>query len=229
MGATYHLWNADEVESLMKQRYPQYWDMYCNVRYPIMRADIGRIAILHTYGGLYADLDVHPNRGFYEQVKFAVARCPRQQKKKSGKVKAVRLPAKKTRTCRASTFLDMEVIVGSAGNAVFLAWLEYIREQIAEKPYKNKKNIFYKWRMRYVFHTTGPRGMTRFLNQRANAAYKRDMTFLECNHFKDAETLTAHEKRKFDVISYQSQSYFTTKHSMGPRSCHHCQRLYAWA
>ena len=41
-GAAYHLWNAAEVESLVKQRYPQYWDMYCDVRYPIMRCDIGR-------------------------------------------------------------------------------------------------------------------------------------------------------------------------------------------
>ena len=33
--------------------------------------------------------------------------------------------------------------------------------------------------------------------------------YLECNHFKGADRLTAVDKRAFDVISYQSQSYFT--------------------
>ena len=74
MRATYHLWSAAEVESLVKQRYPQFWDMYCNVRYPIMRCDIGRLCIIHAYGGLYSDLDVLPNREIYTQVPFAVSR-----------------------------------------------------------------------------------------------------------------------------------------------------------
>ena len=65
MGARYHLWNAAEVETLMRTRYPQFWDTYQRVRYPVMRADIARIAILHAYGGLYADLDTMPNRQSY--------------------------------------------------------------------------------------------------------------------------------------------------------------------
>ena len=73
-GAAYMLWTADDLESLMKQRYHQYWDMYCNVRYPIMRCDIGRLAIIHSYGGLYSDLDVVPNRSWYPQVELALPR-----------------------------------------------------------------------------------------------------------------------------------------------------------
>ena len=63
MSAHYHLWIADEVESLVKQRYPQYWDMYSSVRYPVMRCDIGRLIIILAYGGLYADLDTKPIDG----------------------------------------------------------------------------------------------------------------------------------------------------------------------
>ena len=77
IGAKYILWTAPDVESLMKQRYPQFWDMYCGVRYPIMRVDIGRVAIIHTYGGLYSDLDVMPNRLCYEQADLVLARVTR--------------------------------------------------------------------------------------------------------------------------------------------------------
>ena len=80
MGAKYHLWNAAEVESLMKRHYPKYWAMYCGARYPIMRCDIGRLAILHSYGGLYSDLDCMPNRAWYGQAEFALSRVKKLQK-----------------------------------------------------------------------------------------------------------------------------------------------------
>ena len=60
MGAQYHLWSADEVDALIKKHYPQFWAMYQKVPFPVMRVDIGRICILHHYGGLYSDLDVFP-------------------------------------------------------------------------------------------------------------------------------------------------------------------------
>ena len=214
MGAKYHLWSAASVESLIKQRYPQYWDMYCGVRYPIMRCDIGRIAIIHSYGGLYADLDTQPNRVWYEQVDLALARV-KVPRDKSGTVKATRLSTKKEQSSVECTmFLEMEVIIGSAENAVFLDWIEYIREQIACKPYTDNSSFWHTARMRYVFHTTGPYGMNRFLKLPVNAAKLERMKFVECNWFKDAEALNENRKRVFDVISYQSQSYFTKEHEI---------------
>ena len=68
--------------------------------------------------------------------------------------------------------------------------------------------------MRYVFHTTGPYAMNRFLRLPANAATLERMKFVECKYFKDAESLNENGKRVFDVISYQSQSYFTTEHEI---------------
>ena len=213
MSAHYQLWTADEVESLVKQWYPQYWGMYSSVRYPVMRCDIGRLIILHMYGGLYADLDTKPNRSWYEQVELAVQRikCPRKiglsakKKRKHGFSKKVSRVTGDNESC-----LDMEVIVGTPGNAIFIRWLNYIAEQIQKKSY-DRGSFWYNAKMRYIFHTTGPYCMRRFFSLPCNAEWlaAKRLHYLECNHFKEADRLTVVDKRAFDVISYQSQSYFT--------------------
>jgi len=227
MGAKYHLWNAAEVESLMKRHYPKYWAMYCGARYPIMRCDIGRLAILHSYGGLYSDLDCMPNRAWYGQAEFALSRVKKLQKlgrvgtpqlglavKKTMKKKRLGLTSKHKPTCRdADEYLDMEVIIGSAGNSMFLDWLAYVHQEIASKPYAQKKSFWYSAKMRYVFHTTGPHSMNRFLTKYRNDV-DADIKYLECNYFKEVGSLSENRKRLFDVISYPSQSYFTKKHAI---------------
>ena len=40
------------------------------------------------------------------------------------------------------------------------------------------------------------------------------MKYLECNHFKLANSLTQTDRRSFDVISYESNSYFTEAHEI---------------
>ena len=76
MGAQYHLWNAAEVESLVKQRYPEFWDMYRGVRYPIMRADIGRLVVLHNYGGMLTWISCQTVLGMRRQHwQCLVCRC----------------------------------------------------------------------------------------------------------------------------------------------------------
>jgi hypothetical protein len=227
MGAKYHLWNAAEVESLMKKHYPKYWAMYCGARYPIMRCDIGRLAILHCYGGLYSDLDCMPNRAWYGQAELALSRVKKLQKLCCvGRPKlrlAVKKAMKKKPTGRTSRhkptsrdvdeYLDMEVIIGSAGNIVFLDWLAYVHQEIASKPYAQKKSFWYCAKMRYVFHTTGPHSMNRFLTKYRNDV-DADIKYLECNYFKEVDSLSENRKRLFDVISYPSQSYFTKKHAI---------------
>ena len=47
-----------------------------------MRVDIGRVMILHRYGGLYSDLDVIPNRSSYAQTPFASCMVPGLSAKK---------------------------------------------------------------------------------------------------------------------------------------------------
>ena len=212
MGAQYHLWNADELESLVKQRYPQLWDMYCGVRYPIMRSDIGRIVVIHAYGGLYADLDIYPNRTWYEQSSFTLPRVQMTEKKHGFLANVKRKAAAKC--VKPCIYLEMEVIIGAQENGIFLNWLEHIRQEIASKPYWDKKSFWYDAKMRYVYNTTGPKGLARFMRLPANSDLQQNMGHLECNHFSVAESMTAIERRRFDVISHESNSYFTNAHEI---------------
>ena len=218
-GAHYHLWDADEVESLVKQRYPQFWDLYCGVRYPIMRCDMARMCILHCYGGLYADLDILPNRDVYEQSQLAVTRIrvPSLLKghhwdsERSKRLAQFALPGEAT---KAKTALDMEVIIGATGNAIFLRWLEHMAQEIRGKDYKDKSSFWYNARMRYVYNTTGPYSMARFFRLPANAEDMRTMKHLRCNFPAEADGLTTLQRRFFDVISYESLSYMTSAHEI---------------
>lgn len=53
----YILWNKDSGDTFMKQNYNEYYNLYENVKYPIMKIDILRYCLLEHYGGLYADID----------------------------------------------------------------------------------------------------------------------------------------------------------------------------
>jgi hypothetical protein len=54
------LWNdREELEALIKSNYPQHYNLFMLFPYDIMRIDFARLAILHSYGGLYADMDVY--------------------------------------------------------------------------------------------------------------------------------------------------------------------------
>ena len=68
--------------------------------------------------------------------------------------------------------------------------------------------------MRYVYHTTGPRSMKRFLSLPSNRHIVATMKYLELNDFKQAAYLTTNDKRCFDVITYESNSYFTKLHEI---------------
>ena len=126
---------------------------------------------------------------------------------------AARLSAKKEPCSGGCTsVLDMEVIVGSEGNTVLLDWLDYIRDQIACRPYADKSSFWYNAKMRYVFNTTGPYSMRRFLKLPSNVTMLQNVKYLECNWFKDV--ICENRKRLYDVISLQSQSYFTKEHSI---------------
>jgi hypothetical protein len=54
----YKLWTAEEREALVAEQYPDFINTYRNYSYAIQRADAARYLILHTYGGVYADLDL---------------------------------------------------------------------------------------------------------------------------------------------------------------------------
>jgi len=53
------LWNDQEdIDNLIKNHYSQYWNLYQAFPFHVMKIDFARLAILHRFGGLYADMDV---------------------------------------------------------------------------------------------------------------------------------------------------------------------------
>ena len=192
IGAKYHLWTADEVDTLVSDHYPDVIEMYRNVRYPIMRVDIGRIVILHCYGGLYADLDVVPCHAAFHQVDFAVCR---QRKHKSKK------------QCQ----YEMEVLSAAPRNSVLVRWLDYMKTQISEKEFDGVNSFWRNAKMRYVFHTTGPLALARFLKLPANKECVAKIHLYHMNRPEEAATMTQVQKNIYDVITHQSMSYATTE------------------
>lgn len=59
---TYILWTDAELRQLIAADYPWLLPTYDAYQYPTQRWDASRYAVLHKYGGLYADLDLRPER-----------------------------------------------------------------------------------------------------------------------------------------------------------------------
>ena len=214
MGATHILWDASQVETLIRTRYSTIWDMYQQVRYPVMRVDIARIVILHAYGGLYADLDTLPNRQWYSEAPLAVCSVYGPTTG-GGRHDSDWREGTGPGGCQPRTeFLDMEVLVGEKGSPFFLKWLEHIRKEISEKNYKDQRSFWHNAKMRYIYNTTGPVSMRRFLKLPENASLQRRMLRLKMNWFKDEPKLTPSDRRHFDAITVESNTYFTDRHEI---------------
>ena len=194
MGARYHLWNADEVDTLVKTRFGFLWEAYQNVRYPVMRADIGRVAILYDYGGLYSDLDVFPNRCAYRQVPFAVCMRPNRSKKPGSQ----------------PTFLDMEVLVGRVDHPLLWEWLHFMAREMKRLPYN--RGFWRRAKMRYIYNTTGPVAMQRFLRLPANQTWSADISYVQGHTSEEGDDNSARDLQRYDVVSCTSNTYFTKEH-----------------
>ncbi|KAL1877998.1 hypothetical protein Daus18300_002352 [Diaporthe australafricana] len=60
LGYTVKLWTDDDIATLIKTNYTWLLPTYNGYGRSIQRADLGRLAVIHAEGGIYADLDVHP-------------------------------------------------------------------------------------------------------------------------------------------------------------------------
>ena len=56
----YMLWTDEDLRALIEKEYPWLLSTYDSYPFPTQRWDASRYAVLHRYGGLYADLDLHP-------------------------------------------------------------------------------------------------------------------------------------------------------------------------
>jgi len=66
----YMFWNdSEDIDRLVRDHYPRYWNLYRSFPVHIMRIDFARLCILHRYGGLYSDLDYYCYSNFDEDLK----------------------------------------------------------------------------------------------------------------------------------------------------------------
>lgn len=64
----YRFWTDEDIDNLVKDYYPQFWDMYSNFPAHIMKIDFVRFAIMHHHGGIYADMDYYCYQNFYDEL-----------------------------------------------------------------------------------------------------------------------------------------------------------------
>lgn len=183
--SNYELYDDKKAEKLMK-KYPEFYDMYKNVKYPVMKVDILRFVILHDKGGFYSDLDVIPlTDNLDNEIEDGLI------------------------IWRPKDVLNYEVIYSQKGNEYLLDFLRYVKKQIEEK---DKIKIYDKWKARYVLNTTGPYAFKRFINKFPN----KNMQFKEINRIAGEEQInySIKNKNKFPFFTLGEASWLekdTTK------------------
>jgi len=141
----YYLWDKIKCNHLIR-KYQEFYDLYNSVKYDIMRVDIIRFLILYEYGGLYIDLDCYPVENLkLLECDFAVAKT--------------RLTYKP---------YEMEILQSKKNNEILLEYLRYVKNQVI---IKNEIAIYKKWKCRYVYQTTGPMCLCRFLKNKHFCSY----------------------------------------------------------
>lgn len=63
------LWTDEDVDELIQNHYPQYWEQYSKLTPHILKIDLSRFFILHHCGGIYADMDMFCYKNFYDNIK----------------------------------------------------------------------------------------------------------------------------------------------------------------
>ena len=65
----YMYWTDEDLRNLVKEQYLEFLELYDSFPYHIMRVDFARFCILHSYGGIYADLDIYCYKNFYDLLR----------------------------------------------------------------------------------------------------------------------------------------------------------------
>lgn len=65
----YKLWNDEDIDRLIRDEYPEFWNTYQEFPVHIMKIDFVRFAFMHKFGGIYADMDYFCYQNFYDDLK----------------------------------------------------------------------------------------------------------------------------------------------------------------
>lgn len=67
-GYEYFMWTDEDLEGLIRERYPWFLETFLGYPANIFRADAARYFILHEHGGIYIDMDMEVLEDFYDQL-----------------------------------------------------------------------------------------------------------------------------------------------------------------
>ena len=185
----YKLWDDDDCNNLIA-KYPEF-NYYHDVRYKIMKVDIIRFLILFEYGGIYSDLDVIPRIDNFDFI-LSPINCD--------KIYVAQYINK------YHNLFDIEILMtGFTRNKLLYDYLKYIPSQIEEK---NNIDIYKKWKIRYIFQTTGPRSFNRFIKPKKYNDYVKSLdTILLEENIKITDDINIPKHLNVLFVSYHSLSY----------------------
>ena len=179
----YKLWNKEEVEELVNT-FANIKEYYYDVKYPVMKVDIARFLIIYHFGGMYVDLDVIPIKDKIEIDETKLTLCKYMNKKDN---------------------MDIEIIYSPKYNLDLFNFVAfYIPSQISEK----NETLPNSWKIRYVFHTTGPQSFRRYLKKN-----KLEFNIIPTAHLEKEDTfgigidMIKYGDYDYDCLSYFSMSY----------------------
>ena len=137
-GFEFKFWNDKaDIDGLVKEHYPQCWELYQSFPAHIMRIDFARLCMLHKYGGIYADMDVFCYRNFYDLLKGAdlfIMEAP-----------------------YGDVPVENALMASASNNSFFLEVMQVVQNNIAQKTLALKDNFADKENRKWiVFETAGP-------------------------------------------------------------------------
>ena len=65
----YRFWSDEEIDDLIKSNYAEYYQTYSEFPVHIMKIDFIRFCIMHSFGGIYCDLDFFCYKNFGNYIK----------------------------------------------------------------------------------------------------------------------------------------------------------------
>ena len=168
----YKMWNLEKCVKLIKDHYPEYLSLWNDFTLPIQRADFIRYCILHKYGGIYIDCDIHPLRSLdslFQKDYFFVTWHDDKNK------------------------LPYNAVMGSEpGQNIYREIMKHSEESFRSK---SKLAIYAKWKGRFVFQTTGHRMIERVLKKEKVA---KDKYVLDILSVKSKEGLISGKNPYFE-------------------------------
>jgi hypothetical protein len=119
----YVLWTDNDILQLIDYRYPEYKEFYLGLNMNIKRSDMARYFIVHSFGGLYMDLDV-TLRG--PAADIILPRLPHQSQSATESYQfPIQFVSYQSREFRKSQFLGNAVFAAVPNSTVFLYMYRY--------------------------------------------------------------------------------------------------------